>query len=98
MSEGGPTFVMRAEHRQIIDQLETIENKVAEGDLESNQEEQVLVRLLGRHNMKEERVLYPSIDQVTTTEEQAGVYREMDEITEERYRTCCHDRSRGFGA
>jgi iron-sulfur cluster repair protein YtfE (RIC family) len=89
MSEGGPTFVMRAEHRQIGAQLEAIHDKVAQGDPESDQEEQVLLRLLGLHNMKEERVLYPSIDQVTTTEDRTHVFRKMDEISEARDRLCC---------
>jgi regulator of cell morphogenesis and NO signaling len=89
MSEGGPTFVMRAEHRQIGELLEAIHRKVAEDDSESDREEQRLLALLGSHNMKEERVLYPSIDQVTTEEERALVYRQMQDMPEDRYRTCC---------
>lgn len=89
MSDGGPTFVMRAEHRRIGQLLEAIHDKVAEQNLESDQEEQVLLDLLGSHNMKEERVLYPSIDQVTTHEERGAVYRNMEQIPEERYRVCC---------
>ncbi|ALA60329.1 hemerythrin domain-containing protein [Nitrospira moscoviensis] len=89
MSEGGPTFVMRAEHRQIGALLEAIHQKVAEGDPESDREEQQLLALLGAHNMKEERVLYPSIDHVTTEDERTLVYRQMQDIPEDRYRTCC---------
>ena len=89
MSAGGPTFVMRAEHRQIGEQLEAIHDKVAERNPESDQEEQALLRLLGAHNMKEERVLYPSIDGVTTAEEREAVYRNMEQIPEDRYRVCC---------
>ena len=89
MSEGGPTFVMRAEHRQIAEQLEDIHDKVSERNPDSDQEEQALLRLLGAHNMKEERVLYPSIDGVTTHEERQEVYRKMQEIPEDRYRVCC---------
>src|SRR5215467_13146631 len=69
MSDGGPTFVMRAEHRRIGQHLEAIHDKVAEQNLESDHEEQVLLDLLSSHNMKEERVLYRSIDEVTTQEE-----------------------------
>ncbi len=89
MSEGGPTFVMRSEHRQIGQQLEAIHEKVAEQNPDSDQEEQELLNLLGSHNMKEERVLYPSIDQVTSEEEREAVFRNMNNIPEERYKLCC---------
>ena len=89
MSESGPTFVMRAEHRQIGEQLEAIHQKVADQNPDSDQEELALLNLLGSHNLKEERVLYPAIDQVTTQEERDAVYRKMEQIPEERYRVCC---------
>lgn len=89
MSEGGPTFVMRNEHRQIGQQLEAIHDKVAEQNPESDQEEQALLNLLGSHNMKEERVLYPSIDQVTSVEERETVFLNMKNIPEDRYKACC---------
>jgi len=62
MSKGGPTFVMRAEHRKIGEQLKAIHEKVAEQNPDSDQEEEALLAILSSHNMKEERVLYPSID------------------------------------
>jgi iron-sulfur cluster repair protein YtfE (RIC family) len=89
MSEGGPTFVMRGEHRQIGEQLEAIHEKVAEQNPDSDREEQALLNILGSHNMKEERVLYPSIDQVTTPEECKDVFQKMEQIPEDRYRVCC---------
>ena len=89
MSEGGPTFVMRAEHRQIGQQLEAVHDKVAEQNPDSDQEEQALLDLLGSHNMKEERVLYPAIDQLTSAEERETVFRNMKNIPEERYKLCC---------
>jgi iron-sulfur cluster repair protein YtfE (RIC family) len=89
MSEGGPTFVMRAEHRLIGQQLEAIHGKVAEQNPDSDQEEQTLLDLLGSHNRKEERVLYPAIDQVTSAEEREAVFRNMNNIPEERYKLCC---------
>ena len=93
MSEGGPTFVMRNEHRQIGRQLEAIHDKVAEQDPESDQEERALLTLLGSHNMKEERVLYPAIDQVTSADERDRLFRDMKNIPEERYKVCCgHER------
>jgi len=89
MSDGGPTFVMRNEHRQIGEQLESIHHKIVQQNPESDQEEQALLKLLGSHNLKEERVLYPSIDQVTTPEECEDVFQKMKEISEDRYRICC---------
>ncbi len=89
MAEGGPTQVMRTEHRLIRDCLEAIHHKVQEQNPDSDQEEQRLLEILKAHNMKEERILYPSIDQVISAEERAELYRAMDAIPEERYRTCC---------
>ena len=89
MSEGGPTFVMRAEHRQIGQQLEAIHGKVTEQNPDSDQEEQALLDLLGSHNMKEERVLYPALDQLASAEERETVFQNMKNIPEERYKLCC---------
>src|SRR5262245_28074283 len=84
MSQGGPTFVMRNEHRQIGAQLEAIHHKVIGQNPVSDSEEQALLQLLGSHNLKEERVLYPSIDQVTTPEEREDVFQKMKELLEDR--------------
>ncbi|HMU31349.1 MAG TPA: hemerythrin domain-containing protein [Nitrospira sp.] len=89
MAEGGPTQVMRTEHRIIGECLEAIHQKVQASNPDSNLEEQRLVDVLKSHNMKEERILYPSIDQVITDQERAELYQAMKDIPEERYRTCC---------
>ena len=85
-SEEGPTVVMRAEHRQIRQQLEAIHDKVTESNPNSDQEEQMLLDILGSHNRKEERALYPAIDQVTTAEERDAVFQNMKNVREERYK------------
>jgi len=87
--EEGPTVVMREEHRQIKQQLEAIHGKVAEQNPDSDKEEQALLELLGSHNRKEERALYPAIDQVTSVEERETVFQNMKNIPEERYKLCC---------
>jgi regulator of cell morphogenesis and NO signaling len=92
MSEGGPTSVMRHEHRQIGQILESIHDKVAADNPETDQEEQWLMSMLGSHNMKEERVLYPSIDNVTSAGERAKVFQDMDAIPQDRYNACCGER------
>lgn len=89
MAEGGPTQVMRTEHRIIGDCLEAIHQKVQANNPDSDLEEQRLVDVLKSHNMKEERILYPSIDQVISDQERAELYQAMKDIPEERYRTCC---------
>lgn len=89
ISEGGPTMVMRSEHRQIGQLLESIHEKVAAGNPDTDQEEQWLVSMLGSHNMKEERVLYPSIDNVASVAEREQVFRDMETIPEARYNSCC---------
>jgi iron-sulfur cluster repair protein YtfE (RIC family) len=89
MSDSGPTPVMRNEHRQIGQQLEAIHQKVVNQSPDSDQEEQALLDLLGSHNRKEERALYPAIEKVTSAEERQAVFQNMDSIPEERYKLCC---------
>ena len=89
MSDSGPTPVMRNEHREIGRQLEAIHQKVVDQNPDSDQEEQTLLDLLGSHNRKEERALYPAIDKVTSPEERETVFGSMKSIPEERYKLCC---------
>ena len=89
MTDSGPTPAMRNEHRLIGQQLEAIHQKVTDQNPDSDQEEQALLDLLGSHNRKEERALYPAIDQVTSAEERETVFRNMKNIPEERYKLCC---------
>lgn len=87
--EAGPTQVMRAEHRQIRDWLEALHKKVQAQDPESDQEVQALIAYLTAHNQKEERILYPAIDQTLSDEDRAALYQAMNAIPEERYQRCC---------
>jgi len=89
MKDGGPTMVMRAEHRQIGELFEAIHQKVQAHNPDSDEDEQAMLALLGSHNLKEERILYPSIDQVTTQDERDTIFQNMERIPEERYRVCC---------
>jgi regulator of cell morphogenesis and NO signaling len=91
LTTGGPTQVMRREHRQIADALEALHKKVQAADPESDQEEQALLALLSSHNRKEELILYPALDGTLSEEERAGIFRAMNEIPEERYKVCCAD-------
>lgn len=89
MTEGGPTQVMRMEHRQIGEYLEAVHAKVQEQNPDSDQAAQQLVAVLTAHNVKEERILYPSIDSVLSAEERASIFKAMERTPEERYRVCC---------
>ena len=89
MTEGGPTAVMRMEHRKIGAALEALHQKVQDADPDSDQEEQALTALLEAHNLKEERVLYPAIDNLLADDERASLFERMRTIPEERYRVCC---------
>lgn len=74
---GGPTAVMRDEHRKIIAILEAVNEKVLVENPESDEEEQQLSRILKDHNDKEEMVLYPAIDQTVSAEDRKQVYQQM---------------------
>lgn len=85
----GPTTIMRAEHREIGRRLEALHAKVRRQDVDSEREEEELLQALAAHNDKEENVLYPTLDRLTSAEEKATAFRKMDELPEEAYRTCC---------
>lgn len=63
MREGGPTAVMRHEHVEILRIVDAVTVALAtkRGD-DANESIDQLVEVLGAHNMKEERVLYPMTD------------------------------------
>ncbi|MBI2082180.1 MAG: hemerythrin domain-containing protein [Deltaproteobacteria bacterium] len=89
MRDGSPTAVMRMEHREIRDALESIHAKVAKKDPNSDESEERLVTVLTQHNVKEEEILYPAIDRLLTDQEKETVFKRMEDIPPERYETCC---------
>jgi iron-sulfur cluster repair protein YtfE (RIC family) len=92
MRDRGPTAVMRAEHREIGRCLEALHDKVRRQDVDSDAEEQSLIQALLAHNQKEENVLYPMIDRLSSEEEKAAAFKAMKELPEEAYRTCCGEK------
>jgi regulator of cell morphogenesis and NO signaling len=92
MRDHGPTVVMRAEHREIGRRLEALHDKVRRRDADSNREEQDLIQALLAHNQKEESVLYPAIDRLSSAEEKAAAFKSMEELPAEAYQTCCGGR------
>jgi regulator of cell morphogenesis and NO signaling len=89
MHDQGPTAVMRAEHREIGRRLEALHDKVRKQDVNSDREEEELIQALSVHNQKEENVLYPAIDRMSSQEEKTAAFKKMEELPEEAYRTCC---------
>jgi iron-sulfur cluster repair protein YtfE (RIC family) len=89
LKSGGPTEVMRREHRLIGQYLENIHAKVKVADPESDNDEQMLLNTLFLHNQKEEKILYPAIDRSLDPQEHEQVFTKMDGIPEERYARCC---------
>jgi regulator of cell morphogenesis and NO signaling len=89
MRDQGPTVVMRAEHREIGRCLEALHDKVRRQDVDSDPEEQSLIQALVAHNQKEENVLYPAIDRLSSAEEKAAAFKRMEELPEEAYQSCC---------
>ena len=70
MRDVGPTAVMRMEHRQIRGFLQDIgEELLAEKTEEIEKAEIGLLEVLGSHNQKEENILYPAIDDLTSEQE-----------------------------
>lgn len=62
--QGGPTYVMRSEHEQFKSIFRQMEESLDKQDFDRiNGLGETLVILMQQHNMKEEGMLYPMIDQ-----------------------------------
>jgi iron-sulfur cluster repair protein YtfE (RIC family) len=89
LSDGGPTHVMRAEHRRIGECLEAIHEKVKAQNPDSEKEEWALLEALSAHNEKEETVLYPALDRLLSDDEKTSAFAAMEKVPEAAYKTCC---------
>jgi iron-sulfur cluster repair protein YtfE (RIC family) len=76
--QGGPTAVMRLEHREIRKCLDAIGRKLAEQNFDTDEEEATFVPLLCVHNQKEEGILYPMMDRMFSEQERAAMFLEMN--------------------
>ena len=84
MHDTGPTAVMRTEHRQIKNYLEEIDKKILVGDLAGiDAAEIALLEVLVSHNQKEENILYPAIDNLTSEQETEQAIARMTEMPSE---------------
>lgn len=75
--QGGPTVVMRWEHRLIREYLNGIAAKLSRNAADTREEELALENTLSQHNQKEEMILYPAIDQITDDDERTQIFAEM---------------------
>ncbi len=81
IKDGGPTSVMRAEHIQIKNHLQEIKKKLHAKKIQNPCKEEVaLLEVLESHNQKEENILYPGIDNLTSEQEKELMIKEMSEI------------------
>jgi len=85
VQDHGPTGVMRNEHRLIKHFLKQIEAKLAEGDHATEEAEEGLLQVLTAHNVKEEKILYPWIDNCVSDEERASLLTKMEHLPPDRY-------------
>jgi regulator of cell morphogenesis and NO signaling len=88
-SRSGPTGVMHAEHRRILDALDRLEERVRARRLDSDEEEAALIELLQTHNFKEDRVLYPMIDRILGEDERRRLLAELKGVPIAGTPRCC---------
>ncbi len=81
MTDAGPTFVMKMEHKEIKEFLDKIlaaaDGKDASRALETLN---ALINILTDHNMKEEHILYPESDGFITEAERAQVIKKTQAV------------------
>jgi len=78
IKDGGPTSVMRMEHTQIKDHLQEIKRKLHTKKIQNPCKEEVaLFKVLESHNQKEENILYPGIDNLTSEQEKQQMIKQM---------------------
>ncbi len=86
LTEGGPTFVMRSEHGQIMQLLNSIELRLSK-DESVEKSCQELEHILSAHNHKEEQILYPSIDNFISDHEVTELCVKMEQWYRENQHT-----------
>jgi hemerythrin-like domain-containing protein len=69
---GGPTYVMREEHRQMNGVFAAMQDALAQQDRNGYLGlSETLLMLMRQHNVKEENILYPMADQALAGEREA---------------------------
>ncbi len=66
---GGPTYIMRGEHEQMLGLMDNMRAALAREDYHAYMSlSETLLMLMRQHNMKEENILYPMADQALAAE------------------------------
>ena len=81
MRSMGPTAVMRMEHETIKQLLQAIEQAV-ETSAPTTDSADTLAEVLSAHNLKEENVLYPALDQSLPAEEASVLLARIERAAE----------------
>ncbi len=78
IKNAGPTSVMRMEHIQIKNHLQEIKRKLHTKKIQDPCKEEVaLFKVLQSHNQKEENILYPGIDNLTSEQEKEQMIKQI---------------------
>ncbi len=80
MQDQGPTAVMRMEHRKIKEFLEAIHDKIVNADINTDTLERGLIEVLTAHNEKEEKILYPWMDNSLSEPETEEAFERMKKV------------------
>jgi regulator of cell morphogenesis and NO signaling len=76
--EQGPLFVMCEEHKRIrAEKAAALAALRAADGLGAKTHAGRMVEILGQHNMKEERILYPACDEVLTAQDRLRILTEV---------------------
>ena len=79
-TEGGPTAVMRDEHREILGDLDRIEQAIGDGAASVESLRHGLHLVLGNHNLKEEHIVYPMTDQALGEKDGDGLVARIQAV------------------
>lgn len=79
-AKAGPTYVMRSEHAQILQLLDSINNKLQNKHIDTAVDEEKLTSILVNHRVKEGSFLYPAIDKIINEEEKEEILKKINNI------------------
>lgn len=83
MHDTGPTAVMRIEHKEIKNYLNEIFTNLNNGNTQTKDLENELFEVLYAHNLKEENILYPMIDNLVDDKEREEIFFKIKDILPE---------------
>lgn len=85
MADTGPTAVMKMEHKEIKNYLNEIFTYLKNGNTQTDELEEGLLEVLSEHNLKEENILYPMIDNAVDDKELEDVFFRIKDLSPKNY-------------